>query len=204
MRKIGVTSALILAVLVFHCQGGFKKEDPILEKDIEQLTDQDVSRMVVVTRTNYGGFTFELRPDWAPKTCRHFIKQVKTGAYIGQAVNEIRPNFWMVIGDPDEKPELTGNLIGMEKSSGTHEKYAVGLFHPDYRLDQGGSRFYVMLGHRPDRDSGYTTFGKLIKGQAAIDRIGALEVTCRICKPKAYLPLRQVKILDLHLEVRGE
>ena len=137
-------------------------------------------------------------------TTRHFIRLVRMGVYDGQTFHEVRPRGWILGGDPDDDPKLTGFQMELEEvaTPGRHVPGAVGLYHPEFQPDLGGTRFYVMLVERPRMDGHYNVFGQVIEGMATVERIGAVKVTCEYCKPRAYMPLTPVRILDIHFEVK--
>jgi peptidyl-prolyl cis-trans isomerase A (cyclophilin A) len=199
---------MVLLLALSACRSSYTQDDPVLKKPVSELTDADLARMVVVVKTNYGEFRFALHPEWAPKTTRHFLKQVKNGIYPGQNFYEVRPNNLIVAGDPEDKPELTDNEMRLEdvKPPGPHLRGAVGLFHPDWQQweqeKSGGTRFYIMLVNKRGMDGGFNVFGQVIEGMATVDRIGAVPVTCEMCKPRPYSPFSPVTILDVHLEVK--
>lgn len=208
LNRFSLAGALVLAFAVLclgSCDKTYKSKDPILDKDVDQLTDAEILKMVVVVRTSLGDFSFRLRPDWAPLTTRHIIKQVKAGAYTGYSVHEVRKDLRIVLGDPDEDPNLSGVKIALETPSGPMHKGAVGLYHPDFKPDEGGTRFFVFLDQYPqEKHGGFTIFGWVIEGMPVVERIADLPVTKGTGEPRPYMPLTTVEILDVKLRVLEE
>jgi cyclophilin family peptidyl-prolyl cis-trans isomerase len=204
-RSVYYWAALCLAGLLFCCRQNYTRQDPLLSKPVKDLSDEEIARMVVAVKTNLGEFRFELRPDWAPQTTRHFLTQVHMGSYVGTTFHQVRPWVWALAGDPQDDPKLTGFQMGLEENvptRGPAVRGSVGLYHPDYIPEEGGTRFFVMLGDWRKLDGEYNFFGRVIEGMATVDRIGAVPVTCESCEPKPYQPLTPIDILDVVLELK--
>jgi cyclophilin family peptidyl-prolyl cis-trans isomerase len=195
-----------LALSAGSCRETFTRNDPVLEKPLDQLTDQDLSRMVAVVKTNYGQFKIALHPEWAPASCRVFVKLVKGSFYYGLTFHEVRPGTWIVGGDPlGDGTGGPGFKVEPEKSSGPNLRGAVGLFYPFYPLPQlevMGSQFYVLIRDQNWMNGKYNVFGQVIDGMATVDRIGAAPVTPLSGRPRPYMPLSPVVIEDIHLEAK--
>ena len=70
--------------------------------------------------------------------------------------------------------------------------------HPD----TAGSQFYICLADLPQLDSGYTTFGKLIKGEDVLAKLGKSPVKANpfdprreVSRPVNRVSLESVKIV---------
>lgn len=204
-RHHGWIKPLILLSLIgmVSCHSGYTRNDPVLEKPLEQLTAADMARMVAMVSTNYGNFIIQLRPDWAPETCRNFVKLAAAGFYNGMTIHEILPRIWIRGGDP--KGDGTGGPgyhLELEPSTGKHVPGAVGLYHANFFPNEGGSQFYIMTSNLPEMDRAYALFGQVIDGMATVQRIANLPTTPRNGKPWPFMPLSPVVIKDLHLEVK--
>ena len=192
-----------LALFMLSCPPGFSPNDPVLTKPLDQLTDQDLSRMVANVSTNYGSFRIQLHPEWAPQTCRNFIKLVRAGFYDGLTFHEVMPGIWIRGGDP--KGDGTGGPgwnVKMEKPIGKLSRGAGGLYHPNFAPDEGGSQFFILLKDCPHLNGVFTVFGQVIEGMATVERIGNMPVTPGAGKPRPYMPLSAVIIKDIHLEAK--
>jgi len=53
----------------------------VAEQPVEQLTADDMSKMVAVIETNMGTIKFKFYPKEAPNTCRNFIKLARSNFY---------------------------------------------------------------------------------------------------------------------------
>jgi cyclophilin family peptidyl-prolyl cis-trans isomerase len=51
-------------------------------------------------------------------------------------------------------------------------------------------------------DGKYTVFGRVIEGMSTAERIGKLPVTPAGGKPRSFMPLTEVMIRDMYLEIR--
>ena len=65
--------------------------------------------------------------------------------------------------------------------------------------DSAGSQFFICLGHAGQLDGQYTTFGKLIKGDDVLGKIGDTEVTMsnsgEKSKPTKRVTVESIKIV---------
>jgi peptidyl-prolyl cis-trans isomerase B (cyclophilin B) len=65
--------------------------------------------------------------------------------------------------------------------------------------DSAGSQFFICLGPTPMLDRKYTGFGKLIKGEDVLKKLGATKVTAsgsgEMSKPVERVTLESVKIV---------
>jgi peptidyl-prolyl cis-trans isomerase B (cyclophilin B) len=197
------STSLFLLTAAATCGPDFTRNDPILEKPVDELTDDEISRMAAVVETNYGSFKIALHPEWAPVACRKFIGLVRSSFYYMLTFHEVRPGYWIVGGDPlGDGTGGPGFNLEIESPSGPNVKGAVGLYHPWLRPDLSGSQFYIMLKNRRGMDGKYTVFGQVIEGMSTAERIGKLPVTPAGGKPRPFMPLTEVMIKDMYLEIR--
>ncbi|MFO8056154.1 MAG: peptidylprolyl isomerase [bacterium] len=206
----------VLVALFFLVAGGLflsgcessssENNDDITDKPVAELTDKEISRLRVVMNTNMGLFQIGLRPDWAPETCRHFIRMVRSGIYDGKRFHEVRPGVWIRGGGPGED-DFLAEPVPLEKppegvDEVLHREGTVGLYHPDFMPDQGGVQFYIMLKKRPQMDGGYAAFGRVVEGMGTVKRIANVPVTGKRGKPKPYKPVTPVMIQQAYLKVK--
>ncbi len=197
----------ILGLCFSSCESEDKKKNKeILNKSADELTDKELSQLAVTFKTNMGLFKIGLRPDWAPETSRHFVRMVKAGIYDGKQFHEVRPGVWILGGGP-EPENILAEPVALENppepvDEVRHHKGTVGLYHPDFMPDEGGVLFYIMLRDNPRMDGGYTAFGEVSKGMGAVDRIANVPITGRTGKPRPYMPITDVVIQKVSLEVK--
>ena len=142
---------------------------------------------VAVIKTTEGELVIEFWSDVAPKTVENFKKLAKDGFYDGTLFHRIIDGFMVQGGDPltkDPDKELywgtggPGYRIQGETNTRADRKHVRGVIamahsgHPD----TAGSQFYICLAPQPGLDGGYTTFGKLIKGDEVLGKIGKTPV----------------------------
>jgi cyclophilin family peptidyl-prolyl cis-trans isomerase len=204
MRSQGWTLAAALTAVcaILACRPQPSTDDPIVQTPVEKLTDADIARIRVRVFTNQGSFTIRLRPDWAPKTCRHFLTLAKSGYYNNLIFHDVVKGSWILGGDP------LGNGAGDEASefpfepplvpeARPHLRGRVGLFHHMPLKSRGWGQFFVLLSDLHEIDGVYALFGEVESGITTIDRIGRLPVA-----PKNKLravPVKPVIIKEMEL-----
>jgi cyclophilin family peptidyl-prolyl cis-trans isomerase len=133
---------------------------------------------VIVVETAKGTFEFETYPNEAPKTVAHIVDLVKKGFYDGQRVHRALPGFVMQWGDPQSRDlakesdwgrgaaASSGRPIGVAEMSRKHKhtKGAVAVSHPGTAAN-ADSQIYVTLADRPDLNTRYSVFGRVISGE---------------------------------------
>ncbi len=198
-------AVILLSSGLFGCPGQTTRDDPILLKPLDELTTEDIERMVVVATTDFGSFQFRLYPSEAPEAVNEFLKLARKGFYSGLTFYEVRPELWALAGDPALIEDLAAaNSIPMKPNSISHKKGTVGFWRPMVRQDINGPTFYVLLQDVGKMNGSYMAFGKVIEGLPNLDRIGRVHTTGYQGKPLAYQPLDPVVIHDLHLEIRAK
>ncbi len=149
-------------------------------------TDDDVA----VIKTNYGEMVVSFWPEVAPKTVENFKKLAKDGFYNGTAFHRIIDGFMIQGGDPNTKDpakEAEYGMGGPKDASGLpvtikaefndrpHVRGVISMARSN-DPDSAGSQFFICLGPTPQLDHKYTAFGKLVKGDEVLEKIGKVEV----------------------------
>jgi len=168
---------------------------------------QDAAKEVAVLKTNKGEMVAEFWPDVAPKTVENFKKLAKEGYYDGTAFHRIIKGFMIQGGDPLTKDASKedawgtgdpGYKIKAEFSDKKHVKGVLSMARGNHP-DSAGSQFFVVLDDAPFLDNKYTVFGKLIKGEDVLEKIGNTPVTRsrggEQSKPTEKIVLESVKIV---------
>lgn len=146
---------------------------------------------VVMVVEKRGELTIELYAKDAPKTTAHFLDLVKQKFYDGILFHRYVDSFVVQGGDPKSK-EVDGKLIadisaeqagqqyglGMGGSGKTvpleakrpHERGTLGLARSQ-DPNSGDSQFFFNLKDNHQLDSGYCSFGKVVKGLDVMDKI---------------------------------
>ena len=163
--------------------------------------DATDTKEVAVIKTSAGEMVVEFWPEVAPKTVENFKKLAKSGFYDGTAFHRIMKGFMIQGGDPNTKDASKEAEYGMGgpgyqiKAEFNERKHVRGVLsmarsgHPD----SAGSQFFIMLDANPGLDGKYTGFGKLIKGDDVLTKIGDTPVT-RGPRGEPSKPTRRVEV----------
>ncbi len=147
-------------------------------------TAQAADKEVAVLKTTAGEMVIEFWPDVAPKTVENFIKLSKEKFYDGTAFHRIIDGFMIQGGDPLSKdPAMEarwgtgspGYRIKAEFNPKHHEFGVISMARSN-DPDSAGSQFFICLGPTPQLDGKYTAFGKLIKGEDVLKKLGKTPV----------------------------
>ena len=162
---------------------------------------------VAVIKTSEGNMVAEFWSDVAPKTVENFKKLAKSGFYDGTAFHRIVKGFMIQGGDPltkdlaNESRYGTGDpgyKIKAEFNKKSHERGVLSMARSS-DPDSAGSQFFICLGNVSRLDGQYTTFGKLIKGDDVLGKIGDTEVTMsgsgEKSKPTKRVTVESIKIV---------
>lgn len=163
---------------------------------------------VAVIKTSLGEMVAEFWPDVAPKTVENFKKLARQGFYDGTAFHRIIKGFMIQGGDPNTKDVNKENeygqggpgyMIKAEFSDRKHVRGVLSMARQPRGVDTAGSQFFVMLDTAPHLDRQYTAFGKLIKGEDVLLKIGDTPTTRGAdganSKPKERIEVQSVKIV---------
>jgi peptidyl-prolyl cis-trans isomerase B (cyclophilin B) len=138
------------------------------------------SNEVAVIKTSEGEMVVQFWNDAAPKTIENFKKLARSGFYDGTSFHRIVKGFMVQGGDPltkDPKKESSygtggpGYKIKAEFNDHSHERGVMSMARED-NPDSAGSQFFICLAPVTRLDHQYTTFGKLIKGDDVLGKIG--------------------------------
>ena len=119
----------------------------------------------------------ELYPEIAPNTVNNFISLVSKGFYDGVIFHRVIPGFMIQGGDPEGrgiggpgysiKGEFTANNF---KNDLKHDRGVLSMART-MAPNSAGSQFFIMHENSPHLDGQYASFGKVIEGIEAVDRI---------------------------------
>lgn len=162
---------------------------------------------VAVIKTSAGEMVVEFWPEVAPKHVENFKKLARQGFYDSTAFHRIMKGFMIQGGDPKTK-DLTkedeygtgdpGYKINAEFNSRKHVRGVLSMAR-SRDPNSAGSQFFIMLGDAPSLDNQYTGFGKLIKGEEVLMKIGDTQVersrSGEPSKPKERVEVQSIKIV---------
>ena len=177
MKKIfyfAVLGIFGIALLFSGCKKGGEMDKALLDKPVDQLTADDMSKMVAVIETNQGVIKFKFFPKEAPNHCRNFIKLARSGFYNNLIFHRVIKGFMIQGGDPSGNGTGgPGWSVNAEFSSLPHLKGTVSMARSN-DPNSAGSQFFICLDRQSFLDGQYTAFGQVTEGQGVVDAIGAL------------------------------
>jgi peptidyl-prolyl cis-trans isomerase B (cyclophilin B) len=196
--KMLILGALLLSAAVFAAE----------EKKDEKATSQNE---VAVIKTSEGDMVVQFWTDAAPNTIENFKKLAKQGFYNGTIFHRIVKGFMIQGGDPNSKDPAKENKYGeggpgykikAEFNDHSHERGVISMARePD--PDSAGSQFFICLAPVTRLDHQYTTFGKLIKGDDVLEKIGDTPVarnsTGENSKPTTRVTIEKIDIVPADL-----
>ncbi len=165
------------------------------------------SNEVAVIKTNEGDMVVQFWTDAAPNTIENFKKLARQGFYDSTIFHRIVKGFMIQGGDPNSKDPAKENTYGAgdpgykikaEFNNHSHDRGVISMARgPD--PDSAGSQFFICLAPVRRLDGQYTTFGKLIKGDDVLDKIGNTPVERdaqgEMSKPTKRVVIESVKIV---------
>jgi peptidyl-prolyl cis-trans isomerase B (cyclophilin B) len=164
------------------------------------------SNEVAVIKTSEGEMVAQFWTDAAPATIENFKKLARSGFYDGTIFHRIVKGFMIQGGDPNSKDPARessygaggpGYKIKAEFNDHSHERGALSMAREN-DPDSAGSQFFICLGNVRRLDHQYTTFGKLIKGDDVLGKIGDTEVVFangEKSKPTKRVTIESIKIV---------
>lgn len=177
------------------------------EEKKQETTPVNSSNEVAVIKTSEGDMVVQFWTDAAPKTIENFKKLARQGFYDGTTFHRIVKEFMIQGGDPNSKDPAKENNYGeggpgyninAEFNDHSHDRGVISMARgPD--PDSAGSQFFICLAPVHRLDHQYTTFGKLIKGQDVLEKIGDTPVTRNSMgepsKPTKRVVIESIKIV---------
>ena len=133
-----------------------------------------------IISTTEGDLVIEFWPDVAPGHVENFKKLAQKGFYDGTAFHRVIKGFMIQGGDPltkDASKEHAwgtggpGHTIKAEFNKKSHVRGVVSMARSNHP-DSAGSQFFICHGDPTFLDRRYTTFGKLVKGDDVLEKIG--------------------------------
>lgn len=161
---------------------------------------------VAVIKTSAGEMVVEFWADVAPKTVENFKKLSRDGFYDGTAFHRIIKGFMIQGGDPLTKDASKEALWGTgdpgyklkaEFNDRSHQRGVLSMARSQHP-DSAGCQFFICLGDASFLDRQYTAFGKVIKGDDVLGKIGDTPVSAsggEASKPTVRVGVESVKIV---------
>jgi peptidyl-prolyl cis-trans isomerase B (cyclophilin B) len=165
------------------------------------------TKEVAVIKTTQGEMTLEFWSDVAPNTVENFKKLARNGFYDGTAFHRIIKGFMIQGGDPltkDPSAEARwgtgdpGYKIKAEFNDRKHTRGVISMARSS-NPDSAGCQFFICLDAASHLDRQYTAFGKIIKGEDVLARIGDTPVGAsgsgEPSKPRTRVGVESIKIM---------
>ena len=179
----------------------------IASVNAEEKKPMNSANEVAVIKTSEGEMIAEFWPDVAPNTVENFKKLARSGFYDGTAFHRIVKGFMIQGGDPLTKDPAKesrygtgdpGYKIKAEFNDRSHERGVLSMARSS-DPNSAGSQFFICLANVSRLDHQYTTFGKIIKGDDVLGKIGDTEVTMsdsgERSKPTKRVTVESIKIV---------
>ncbi len=178
------------------------------EEKKEENKPANTPNEVAVIKTSEGEMVAQFWTDAAPATIENFKKLARSGFYDGTIFHRIVKGFMIQGGDPQSKDPSKesrygsggpGYKIKAEFNDHPHMRGVLSMARePD--PNSAGSQFFICLAPISRLDHEYTTFGKVIKGDAVLGKIGDSEVTKNSAgensKPTKRIVIESIKIVS--------
>jgi len=182
MSNWGRSVALCIALLV---GGG------VAVAEDAQQAKAETEHPVVALETTLGTMKIELYPEQAPKTVENFLEYVASGFYNGTVFHRVVPSFVIQGGGYTEEMarKETRPPIRNEAARGLpNEQYTISMARTSDPHSATSQFFISLVDNRasldpqpndPRRKWGYCAFGRVVEGQAVVDKIGGVQTTVR-------------------------
>ncbi len=178
MKK--VISLIMCAMLVCLCFAGCGEKEQASDSDVAQGTK------VQVVMENGGEFVIELYPEYAPETCKNFVKLVNEGFYEGKTFHRIVDDFMAQGGSSDGKgfegsdETIRGEFAanGYSKNTLSHTRGVISMARTN-DMNSASSQFFICYSDRftGSLDGLYAGFGKVVEGMDVVDSFCDVERT---------------------------
>src|SRR5437773_7249194 len=179
----------------------------VAEERKEEKTSVNTSNEVAVIKTSEGEMVVQFWTNAAPNTIENFKKLARQGFYDGTIFHRIIKGFMIQGGDPNSKDPAKEDSYGQggpdykikaEFNDHPHDPGVISMAR-SADPDSAGSQFFICLAPIHRLDHQYTTFGKLIKGEDVLEKIGNTPVERNaqgeMSKPTKRVAIESVKIV---------
>jgi peptidyl-prolyl cis-trans isomerase B (cyclophilin B) len=171
---------LLCALGLFTAVTASQAEETTTNTPATPAMSTPANNEVAVIKTTEGDMVVEFWTDAAPKTIENFKTLAKKGFYDGTCFHRVIKGFMIQGGDPltkDPSKEAAwgtggpGYQIKAEFNDHSHQRGVISMARSN-NPDSAGSQFFICHGAPTFLDHQYTTFGKLIKGDDVLEKIG--------------------------------
>ena len=179
----------------------------VAAEEKKEALPMNTSNEVAVIKTNEGEMVVQFWTDATPNTIDNFKKLARQGFYDGTIFHRIVKDFMIQGGDPNSKDPAKENSYGQggpgyqikaEFNDHSHDRGVISMARSS-DPDSAGSQFFICLAPVHRLDHQYTTFGKLIKGEDVLEKIGNTPVERNAqgepSKPTKRIVIETIKIV---------
>ena len=179
----------------------------VAAEEKKEAFPMNTSNEVAVIKTSEGEMVVQFWTDAAPNTIENFKKLARQGFYDGTIFHRIVKDFMIQGGDPNSKDPAKENSYGQggpgyqikaEFNDHPHDRSVISMARSS-DPDSAGSQFFICLAPVHRLDHQYTTFGKLIKGEDVLEKIGNTPVERNAqgepSKPTKRIVIESIKIV---------
>lgn len=161
MRRLTL-AVLALGILSMPAFADEKKEDKVADsKDLH-----------VTIKTDKGDIRIELYPEEAPLTVMNFVNLAQRGYYDGLKFHRVIANFMIQGGDPAGTGRGGPGYQFKDETTPKRKHDGPGILSmANAGPGTNGSQFFITHNATPHLDGKHTVFGKVVKGQDAVDSI---------------------------------
>ena len=180
--------------------------NPIPQKQETKAVSANTNDVAVI-KTSAGEMVVEFWPEVAPKTVENFKKLSREGFYDGTCFHRIMKGFMIQGGDPlskDPSKEAIwgtgdpGYKLKAEFNERSHQRGVLSMAR-SADPDSAGCQFFICLGDASFLDRQYTAFGKLVRGDDVLGKIGDTPVVPggggEPSKPTVRVNVESIKIV---------
>ena len=196
--------------LLFCCFIAITFVAAAVAEEKKERSPMNSSNEVAVIKTSEGEMVVQFWTDAAPNTIENFKKLARQGFYDGTIFHRIVKEFMIQGGDPNSKDPAKENSYGQgdpgykikaEFNDHPHERGVLSMARAS-DPDSAGSQFFICLAPVRRLDHQYTTFGKLIKGDDVLEKIGNTPVE-RNAQGEMSKPTKRVTINKIDIVPAG-
>ena len=157
---------------------------------------------VAIIKTTEGEMVLEFWPDVAPGHVENFKKLANKSFYDGTCFHRVIKDFMIQGGDPLTKDATKeamwgtgdpGYKVKAEFNDHHHDRGVISMARSQ-DPDSAGSQFFICHGNPRFLDKQYTAFGKLIKGDDVLEKIGTTQTRPQD-RPTKRMGVESIKIV---------
>ncbi|MEK7555210.1 MAG: peptidylprolyl isomerase [Patescibacteria group bacterium] len=191
---------LIAAAIVIYVVNNQNKNSAVeVQNQIQTKTQPGVQNMkhLITLKTNFGEIQFGTYDADAPKTVDNFITLTNKGFYNNLIFHRVIKGFMIQGGDPNGTGAGGPGYQFEDELNPQTESYKAGYVKGVVAManagpNTNGSQFFIMLENYPLLNN-YTIFGKVVKGQDVVDKIGDVK-TGSNDKPLSPVIIEKVEV----------